>query len=501
MATSSLVTQRIRTSQEREAIFRIRHQDRVKLEKHLFKRYPDREWGTFFKFGFRRTSWGITITFIDSILPTHGDLCRTSSIVEFAAGYNLRAFRTGRNEEVAIGVVHSHPAGFNTGPSELDDDMDAYFATELTHFANGLPYCSLIFQRCDDIGFTFTGRIYDRGEWMPVKTMFTVGDRIDKCSAENFPVIVEREVALGGESTTERLRSLFGNSSVKRLRQATVGIIGNSGTGTPVGHALARAGVGGFVVVDPQRISPSNHERMHSTFYDDLSSDSMPYKAALLKRLIRAVNPNASVVAYVGDLMQENVLDDLLRCDIILGCTDSIYSRVFLSDLAKHHLMPSLDVAVAMDGQQGMLTSQVVQFTRYSPDSPCAFCYDLVDASEMAAELMSEKERESRRAAAQAAEEPDAYWRQSQQVHTVGCMTSTAGAMASGYAIGWLTNAFSMPHDSFQFDIGKPKLGVVEVRSQTSTCSCSLKVGWGDLARSFRNVARPGHWRKRAIRL
>lgn len=501
MATSSSIAQKFLTSREREAIFRIRHEDRAKLEKHLFKRYPDREWGTFIKFGFRRTSWGIAITFVAPILPTRGDLCRNSNIVEFAAEYNLRAFRTGRNEEIAIGVVHSHPAGFNTRPSKLDDDMDAYFAEELTHFTNGLPYCSLIFQRCNGSGFTFTGRVYDKGEWMPIKTLFTVGVCVDKCPSEDFSVTDEYSVTPGEESTTERLNSLLGDSSAKRLRAARVGIIGNSGTGTPVGHALARAGVGGFVLVDPQRISPSNHERAHSIVYDDFFGDSMPHKAALLKRLIHSVNPSASVIAYAGDLMQENVLDDLLGCDIVLGCTDSVYSRVFLSDLAKHHLLPSLDVAVDMDGRNGKLTSQIAQFTRYSPDGPCAYCYDLVDSSEMSAELMSEKERELRRTSAQMADDPDAYWRNSRQVHTVGYMTSTAGALASGYAVSWLTNAFSMPYDSFQFDIAKPKLGVVEVRSQTSNCSCSLNVGWGDLARSFRNVARPKHWRPRAIQL
>lgn len=501
MAISSAVAPVKLVRDEREAILRIRQVDRVNLEKHLFKRYPHREWGTFFKFGFRRTSWGIAITFVDSVLPSGGDLLRHSDIVEFAPQYNLRAFRTGRNEGIAIGVAHSHPAGFRTIPSRLDDDMDVYFAQELTHFTGGLPYCSLIFQHCDEVGFTFTGRVYDRGEWFSVKTLFTVGNQIDKCTSENFSRTISDVTIDGEESTTARLTSLIGEASGKRLREARVGIVGNSGTGTPVGHILARSGVGGFVVVDPKRVSPSNHERTHSTISHDFFGEVLPHKAALIKRLIHSINPSADVVAYVGDMMQENVIDDLLRCDIVIGCTDSVYSRVFLSDLAKHHLLPSIDIGVDMDGTNGQLTSQIAQFTRYSPDCPCAFCYDLVSASEMAAELMSEKERELRKAAACAAKEPDAYWRNSRQVNTVGYLTTTAGAMASGYAIAWLTNVFSMPYDSYQFDIGKPMLGVVEVRSQTNDCPCSSHIGWGDLARSFRNVARPMHWRPRAMRL
>ena len=46
----------IRTIQDgREALWRITEADRENLFRLLFHRYPDNEWGTFFRFGFRRT--------------------------------------------------------------------------------------------------------------------------------------------------------------------------------------------------------------------------------------------------------------------------------------------------------------------------------------------------------------------------------------------------------------------------------------------------------------
>ena len=489
----------------REAILRICASDRVKLEKHLFQRYPDREWGTFFKFGYRRTAWGLALSYVSPILPVSGDLLRQTDITEFAPQYNLRAFRMGKSDGLAIGVAHSHPAGYMTRPSKLDDDMDGYFGRELVHYTDGSPYCTLILQRSERTGFTFSGRVLDRGEWLPVKTLFTVGDQVQKDTSELYDSQAADAVSFGEESTTARLSSLIGERSTLRLREATIGIIGNSGTGTPVGHTLARAGVGGFVTVDPQRISPSNHERTHSTVHGDFLGESLPHKAVLMKRLIHSINPHADVNAYIGNALQENVIDDLLRCDIAVGCTDTVHGRVLLSDLAKHHLLPSIDVGVDMDGRDGKLTSQIVQFTRYSPGSPCAFCYDLVDASDMAAELMTSAEREMRQAEANAAilrgGQPDAYWRNERQIHTVGYLTSAAGAMVAGYVEGWLTGAFSMPHDAFQFDFGQPHLGVVPIRNQTPNCTCGEHIGWADLAREFCNVARPSHWRPRAARI
>ncbi|EGF27638.1 UBA/THIF-type NAD/FAD binding protein [Rhodopirellula baltica WH47] len=426
-------------------------------------------------------------------------------ITEFSPEYNLRAFRRGREEGIAIGVAHSHPSGYLTRPSQLDDDMDTYFAQELTHFTGGMPYCSIILQWNERHGFTFSGRVYDRGQWLPVKTMLTVGNRLDRDTSELCRTSVPELESFGEESTTARRDALFGDQSAQRLREATVGIIGNSGTGTPVGNTLARAGVGGFVVVDPQRISPSNHERTHTTVHRDLSHDPLPFKAELMKRMIHSINPNAKVVTMVGNALQANVIDELLRCDVVLGCTDTIHGRVLLSDLAKHHLLPSIDTGVDMAGKDGKLTSQLVQFTRYGADDPCAFCYGVVDASDMATELMTSDEREMRQSEAAEAmrrgDSPDPYWRTERQIHTVGYLTGTAGAMASGYAEGWLTGAFAMPHASFQMDIGQPHLGVIPLRVNDPDCDCRAKLGWGDLAAACRNVAKPNHWRNRAVLL
>src|SRR5438067_5200073 len=77
----------------RFALLRITEPDRIKLEKHLFRRYPELEWGSFLRFGFRRTSWGLASCFVDAIWPEPGELDRQSPITTFNSEYTLRAFR------------------------------------------------------------------------------------------------------------------------------------------------------------------------------------------------------------------------------------------------------------------------------------------------------------------------------------------------------------------------------------------------------------------------
>lgn len=488
----------------RFAILRMRKQDRDHLEKHLFQRYPNREWGTFLRFGYRRTSWGIALSFVDAILPKAGDLDRQSAATVFADQYTLRAMRTAEKRELAIGVSHSHPEGFLVQPSKYDDDMDLYFAQEVARYGAGMPYLSLIIQRSPSRGFTFSGRVHDRGQWFPLTTLLAVGDHLESESAEDWmPQSDGAFSSITTESTTARLEQLLGSRSSDRLRRARIGVIGCSGTGSPAIEVLARAGVGSFVIVDPQRIAPSNLERLHGMYFDDLASNPLPYKVAVLRRHILAINPEASVTALVGNLLHENVLDELLRCDALLGCTDSVHARVALSDFGKHYLLPSIDVGVEMNGEHERVTNQVAGVTLFKPDGPCAICDGLVDAGEMAAELMTEEERSQRHQQAEAAQargdDPGRYWRGVRQIHTVGYLTGMTGSLAAGYMEGWLTGAFSIPHPSIQFDISRPQFGFASTSARE--CPCRSHIGWSDQARSFRNVARPSHWTTRAVLL
>lgn len=491
----------------RHTVLRMRGSDVTALKRLVFKRYPDWEWGTFFRFGYRRTAWGLALTYVEPYLPGAGDLDRQSGMTVFRDQYTRRAFDLAQAPEgLAIGVVHSHPMGCRTSPSPLDDDMDRYFSTELSAFSRGAPYFSLILQESDGTGLTFSGRVFDRGEWLPLRWLLTTGPTVNRYGSElEQPAVAASPAAGVTETTDARLRSLFGDRAAARLRGATVGVIGCSGTGSPAVEVLGRAGVGEFVLVDPQRVSASNHERMHGMREEHLSLSPLPYKVDVLRRMLVEINPKIRVTSFVGNILHEAVLDELVRCDVILGCTDTFHGRVALSDIAAHYLVPSIDVGVLMDGEQGQVTTQLVEINSYEPELPCAFCGQLVDAGALAEELMTETEREQRRRAAAEAERrgdpADQYWKgRPRQLNTVGYLTTMAGSLAAGYAEGRLTGAFETPHERLQFDIGQPGFGFVTPnRTGNPDCACTRHVGWADRAKSYRNVVLPSHWPKRAI--
>lgn len=487
-----------------KCLLRVTETSRQRLETHLYRRYPEQEWGTFFRFGWRRTSWGLALTYVDGLWPQGGDLNRAVGIVEIRSQYTLRAVDALQEGALGIGVIHSHPQGAGTFPSSLDDDMDGYYGGLFGDYAPGRPYASVIFSRAEDGTFRFTGRVFLDGEWLPLEEMLTCGGgqvTREGCQKDRF--LTEDSLAEGsGEATetTARLRSFLGDAAGERLHRSTVAVIGCSGTGSPAVEMLARAGVGGFVVVDYQRLSASNLERVHGSTHADALASTPPFKAEVMARLIREINPEARVEAIVGNVLDEEVLDAMLRADLILNCTDTQHSRAALGDFAAHYLLPSLDIGVLLEGADGRVHAQVGQFTWFEAGLPCAFCGGMVDYPTLGYELMSDEEKDQRRGAAQAARErgddANQYWRgEPPQLLTVGYLTTTLGSLGAGYVIGALTGKFSMPHSRFQFDITAPSFGFVEIdRQPAEGCSCGVHFGFADQARAHRSIGRPAHW-------
>jgi len=206
------------------------------------------------------------------------------------------------------------------------------------------------------------------------------------------------------------------------------------------------------------------------------------------------------VEAYVGALPQQEILDAIVTADVALGCTDQQHSRLALSDIALRYLVPSIDCGVMLEGQAGKVTGQILQIIRFLAADACALCRRLIAPARLARELMSPEERAQRQMAAAEARErgdaPDPYWHDDIQLNTVGYMTTIAGAMAAGYAIGWLTGRFDPPFERLQMNLAEKFLDVTDSPdARRSECVCGRVRGWADQAIADALITAPPHWR------
>ncbi len=484
----------------REGLWRIRADDKQKLLRLLFHRYPEREWGTFFRFGFRRTAWGILLAYVDMLVPEPGDLDRRSGIVEFRPGYIQRALTSFDDHPLGIGMIHSHPEGCGVLPSMTDDDMDSYFSEEFERFSAGRPYASIIVAKNEDGELRFSGRLFDRGEWFELTTALTVGAELLREQSATGRRFTTRGEETANGRILERVAQLLGPQTPQKLRNAAVGVVGASGTGSPALNVLARSRIGKIVVVDPGQAKDSNHQRNLAMRFSDLNAGPKPYKVALARRMIEEINPEVGVRSFVGDVLDDMVLDELLRCDVVLGCSDSNYARAALGDIAAQYLVPVIDLAVQMRAEEGVLREQLSEIAYYAPGSPCPWCCNRVTAGAIRYETSTEGEREFMANAAAEAERRGVdgaqYWGGTPPPElTVGYLTTMLGAMGAGYAQTLILGAGTIPHQRFQFDVGLPSFALAEdVREPNKECSCQRLIGWADQAKADRSVSKPAHW-------
>jgi molybdopterin/thiamine biosynthesis adenylyltransferase len=479
------------------AIMRITGAARQRLETLLFSRYPEEEWGTFFLFGTRETPDGMVITVVHLFEPQGGDLDSTTSIVRFTEPYSLRAALEKQRHGLCVGVIHSHPENCGVRPSPLDDDMDGYYMQYFPAFGEETAYFSMIFSKNSDGNLRFSGRGWNLGTEYQLTEIVTVSDKGIRREAAAY----QRAAIQSRDEYRERFEQIYGSHAAARLRQARIAIIGTSGTGSPAAHVLARAGVKNFVLIDPKQLGKSNLERLHGSYDAHFAKGEAqaPLKVAVVKDLIKAINPRANVTCIAGNILQPLVRDYVVGADLIICCTDTNHSRTGISELAYRYLVPAIDVGVVFESKNCSVTGEIARLTFYSPSDPCAHCLGLVDPWGATVEMMSDEEKDHRRREAKEAElrgdNAGSYWRDTPEIPTVGHFTSMAGALAASYAIGWLTGKFAPPHRYFEFNILAAGFDYVGFDAQSRTgCYCETMVGYADQGAHASVISAPSHW-------
>lgn len=141
-----------------------------------------------------------------------------------------------------------------------------------------------------------------------------------------------REVGLTKEEIYRYSRHLLipevGIKGQKKLKGASVLIVGTGGLGSPVSLYLAAAGIGRIGLVDYDLVDESNLQRqiVHST-----STIGVPKVESAKERLLE-INPYIEVVTYNLLLNKDNVKDIIKDYDLIVDGTDNFHTRYLLND-------------------------------------------------------------------------------------------------------------------------------------------------------------------------
>jgi hypothetical protein len=445
------------------------------LAAEIFRRYPRREWGTFLECGWTEADGELVITIQSFRQPRPGDLDVNLAIFGVNSVFTERVALAAEQSDLAVGVVHSHPQDYPCFPSALDDDMDAYFSKYFASFAPNRPYVSVIFSKSADGTLHFSGRVWWRDKWLVADKVSLVGQNLKRVWSDNIVLPAPPGTIL---ARLGRLQDGLGKIAATRLWNATVAVIGASGTGSPLIHSLARSCVGRIIIIEPQALDYSNAERIHGVLETDLSQVPPPSKASISRRLVEGINSEIEVITYMGNARDPKAQALLAIADVILGCTDTEHGRLLVSDLATRLLIPAIQINVAMETNiHGNLTGEIVHFTKYGPGLPCAYCRCQIDVQLLSQELMHPKERAARQADAAAA--PGAgYWKREPVIATIGSLTTFAAELATNAVVGLLSESYTLPFTFLELNLLAPRLGAVEAEyGPLKFCQCTVREG------------------------
>lgn len=134
-----------------------------------------------------------------------------------------------------------------------------------------------------------------------------------------------------------RTEILIGKEGLNKLRKSKVAIFGIGGVGSYVVEALARSGVGHFVLVDDDLVSLTNLNRqIHATI-----NTIGEVKVDVMKKRILEINANAEVEAirefYLPDKANELIKKDY---DYIVDAIDTVTAKIDLVVQAQKYEIP-----------------------------------------------------------------------------------------------------------------------------------------------------------------
>jgi adenylyltransferase/sulfurtransferase len=144
-------------------------------------------------------------------------------------------------------------------------------------------------------------------------------------SADALPELTHEEIA---RYSRHLIMPEVGMEGQRRLKSASVLMIGTGGLGAPTGMYLAAAGVGRLGIVDFDVVDESNLQRqiIHGTM------DVGRPKIASARDRLNDINPNVKIETYETRLTSENALGLFRDYDVIVDGTDNFPTRYLVND-------------------------------------------------------------------------------------------------------------------------------------------------------------------------
>ena len=236
--------------------------------------------------------------------------------------------------------------------------------------------------------------------FVPATMLDVVGDRIE-------------HIVIGAPANAPQIDEMFSRQKdfIPADRQALLSemnavLAGCGGLGSILAEGLARVGVGGLVLIDDDRLDPSNLNRWQGGRPDMVGQPKTEVLAANLRRMF----PKLRVQVARKSLYDPSVEASLAEADVLVAGLDNDEARYFLNRVSVQYGVPYFDAGIAVTGRGDTLDFRARYFAVFPGTTACAECtqFELLDRAGVVEAFLDEATAQSQRNAGYVSEMPQA---------------------------------------------------------------------------------------------
>jgi molybdopterin/thiamine biosynthesis adenylyltransferase len=373
-----------------------------RLQAHLFPGDDD-EHGAVLAAGIVETDRGTVLLGRDLFLAIDGIdfIPGTKGYKRLTPQFVNEKIRHCRDEGLVYLAIHNHGAGDRVEFSNPDRESHARGYPALIEIS-GHPVGALVLASGALAGEVWT----EDGGRHPISETVVIGRNIGLLHPNPPPPPPQ------ADSMYDRGVRWFGDRGQARLGAAKVGVIGGGGVGQPLVGMLARLGVGTVILVEPERIAPTNLPRLPEARRLDammglrrlpgtgrLADRLSTTKVALARRVARRANPKVTFIGIRENVVEPDAARALVDCDFLFLAADSHQARLIFNVIVHQYLIPGIQIGtkIEVDAETGEVGEIRGNVRLVLPEQGCLRCAGLIDPTKVQEESLGQVERERNR--------------------------------------------------------------------------------------------------------
>jgi molybdopterin/thiamine biosynthesis adenylyltransferase len=307
-----------------------------------------------------------------------------------------------RDEGLVYLAVHNH-GGYESVEFSDPDNRSHERGYPALLDISGQPVGALVFARNAVAGDIWTP---DRAR-RTIKEAIVVGRNVTRLYPSPPPP------PPAADPTYDRQVRWFGDRGQDLLRRLKVGVIGAGGVGLPIVTMLGRLGVGTIVVIDPDRVDPTNLPRLPEArkidammplrfgggVFNRLADRLSTRKIRLARRTVKRANRKANFIGHATNVIEPEAATELVDCDFLFLAADSHLARMLVNAIAYQYLIPAIQIGtrIDVDEQTGAVGDIRSNVRLILPTTGCLRCNRLISSAKLQEESLDSRERERNR--------------------------------------------------------------------------------------------------------